>query len=244
MFRCPGTFELPALLRRVARSGRYDAVVALGAVIRGGTPHFEYVAARGDEGRRPGRARGGLRRLDGRPHLRHDGAGARARRGEGRQQGRRGGGRRHRAGERAARGRAKLASPRAARSDAVATRSGPRRASARSRRSTRSTSRRGTSTTRSRGSGRASSRSSARCCDARRGARARRRARTAARVDDAIERRLDALAARPDGEGRPERAAARGVRAAIETDVPVKVVDQRGDRARQEVRVGELAARS
>ncbi len=45
VFRCPGTFELPALLRRVALSGRYDAVVALGAVIRGGTPHFEYVAA-------------------------------------------------------------------------------------------------------------------------------------------------------------------------------------------------------
>jgi 6,7-dimethyl-8-ribityllumazine synthase len=45
VFRCPGTFELPALLRRVALSGRYDAVVSLGAVIRGGTPHFEYVAA-------------------------------------------------------------------------------------------------------------------------------------------------------------------------------------------------------
>jgi 6,7-dimethyl-8-ribityllumazine synthase len=45
VFRCPGTFELPAVLRRVAASGRYDAVVALGAVIRGGTPHFDYVAA-------------------------------------------------------------------------------------------------------------------------------------------------------------------------------------------------------
>ncbi len=45
VFRCPGTFELPALLRRVVRTGRYDAVVALGAVIRGGTPHFEYIAA-------------------------------------------------------------------------------------------------------------------------------------------------------------------------------------------------------
>jgi len=45
VFRCPGTFELGPVLRRVARSGRYDAVVALGAVIRGGTPHFEYVAA-------------------------------------------------------------------------------------------------------------------------------------------------------------------------------------------------------
>jgi 6,7-dimethyl-8-ribityllumazine synthase len=50
VFRCPGTFELPALLRRVARTGRYDAVVALGAVIRGGTPHFEYVAAEATKG--------------------------------------------------------------------------------------------------------------------------------------------------------------------------------------------------
>jgi 6,7-dimethyl-8-ribityllumazine synthase len=45
VFRCPGTFELGPVLRRAARSGKYDAVIALGAVIRGGTPHFEYVAA-------------------------------------------------------------------------------------------------------------------------------------------------------------------------------------------------------
>lgn len=50
VFRCPGTFELPALLRRVARSGRHDAVLALGAVIRGGTPHFEYVAGEATKG--------------------------------------------------------------------------------------------------------------------------------------------------------------------------------------------------
>ena len=50
VYRCPGTFELPALLRRVARSGRYDAALALGAVIRGGTPHFEYVAAEASKG--------------------------------------------------------------------------------------------------------------------------------------------------------------------------------------------------
>jgi 6,7-dimethyl-8-ribityllumazine synthase len=50
VFRCPGTFELPALLRRVASSGRYDGVLALGAVIRGGTPHFEYVAAEATKG--------------------------------------------------------------------------------------------------------------------------------------------------------------------------------------------------
>jgi 6,7-dimethyl-8-ribityllumazine synthase len=50
VYRCAGTFELPALLRRVAASGRYDAVVALGAVIRGGTPHFDYVAGEATKG--------------------------------------------------------------------------------------------------------------------------------------------------------------------------------------------------
>ena len=50
VFRCPGTFELPPVVRRAARSGRYDAVVALGAVIRGGTPHFEYVAGEATKG--------------------------------------------------------------------------------------------------------------------------------------------------------------------------------------------------
>jgi 6,7-dimethyl-8-ribityllumazine synthase len=44
VFRCPGTFEMGPLARRAARSGRYDAVVTLGCVIRGDTPHFEYVA--------------------------------------------------------------------------------------------------------------------------------------------------------------------------------------------------------
>lgn len=42
--RVPGTFELPQVARRMALTGRYDALVALGAVIRGGTPHFDYVA--------------------------------------------------------------------------------------------------------------------------------------------------------------------------------------------------------
>jgi 6,7-dimethyl-8-ribityllumazine synthase len=50
VFRCPGTFELPALLKRVVGSGRHDAVIALGAVIRGGTPHFEYVAGEATKG--------------------------------------------------------------------------------------------------------------------------------------------------------------------------------------------------
>jgi len=40
----PGAFELPLLADRMARSGRFDAIIALGAVVRGGTPHFEYVA--------------------------------------------------------------------------------------------------------------------------------------------------------------------------------------------------------
>lgn len=39
----PGAFEIPLAARELARSGRYDAVVTLGSVIRGGTPHFEYV---------------------------------------------------------------------------------------------------------------------------------------------------------------------------------------------------------
>jgi 6,7-dimethyl-8-ribityllumazine synthase len=39
----PGAFEIPQAARALAGSGRYDAIVALGAVIRGGTPHFDYV---------------------------------------------------------------------------------------------------------------------------------------------------------------------------------------------------------
>jgi 6,7-dimethyl-8-ribityllumazine synthase len=42
--RVPGAFELPVVARRLALSARYDAVVALGCVIRGDTPHFEHVA--------------------------------------------------------------------------------------------------------------------------------------------------------------------------------------------------------
>jgi 6,7-dimethyl-8-ribityllumazine synthase len=44
IIRVPGAFDLPFVVRRVATSKRYDAVVALGAVIRGATPHFDYVA--------------------------------------------------------------------------------------------------------------------------------------------------------------------------------------------------------
>ena len=44
LVRAPGAWELPVLTRHVLASGQFDAVIALGAVIRGGTPHFEYVA--------------------------------------------------------------------------------------------------------------------------------------------------------------------------------------------------------
>ncbi len=41
----PGAFEIPLAAQKMAASGKYDALIALGCVIRGGTPHFEYVAA-------------------------------------------------------------------------------------------------------------------------------------------------------------------------------------------------------
>lgn len=43
--RVPGAFEIPLVAQKLANTKRYDAVLCLGAVIRGGTPHFEYVAA-------------------------------------------------------------------------------------------------------------------------------------------------------------------------------------------------------
>ncbi len=50
VYRCPGTFELPALTRRVVEQGAYAGVVTLGCVIRGGTPHFEYVSGEVSKG--------------------------------------------------------------------------------------------------------------------------------------------------------------------------------------------------
>ncbi len=44
LIRVPGAFELPVALEHAAASGKYDALIALGCVIRGGTPHFEFVA--------------------------------------------------------------------------------------------------------------------------------------------------------------------------------------------------------
>jgi 6,7-dimethyl-8-ribityllumazine synthase len=48
--RVPGAFELPLACQRLAASGKIDAVIALGCVIRGGTPHFEYVCAEAARG--------------------------------------------------------------------------------------------------------------------------------------------------------------------------------------------------
>jgi 6,7-dimethyl-8-ribityllumazine synthase len=50
VFRVPGAFEIPLVAREMARSGRFDAVIGLGAVIRGDTPHFDYIAAEASRG--------------------------------------------------------------------------------------------------------------------------------------------------------------------------------------------------
>jgi 6,7-dimethyl-8-ribityllumazine synthase len=49
-FWVPGSFEIPGVARRLAESKRYAAIVCLGAVIRGGTPHFDYIAAEVSKG--------------------------------------------------------------------------------------------------------------------------------------------------------------------------------------------------
>lgn len=48
--KCPGAFELPQVVRQVVARGGVDAVIALGAVIRGSTPHFDYVAGEAAKG--------------------------------------------------------------------------------------------------------------------------------------------------------------------------------------------------
>jgi 6,7-dimethyl-8-ribityllumazine synthase len=45
IYRVPGSFEIPPVARKVAGSGKFNGVICLGAVIRGGTPHFDYIAA-------------------------------------------------------------------------------------------------------------------------------------------------------------------------------------------------------
>ena len=48
--RVPGAWEIPLVAKRLAQSRAYDAIICLGAVIRGGTPHFDYVAAEVSKG--------------------------------------------------------------------------------------------------------------------------------------------------------------------------------------------------
>jgi len=50
LYRVPGSFELPFLARKLAASGRFHAVVCLGAIIRGQTPHFDFVASEAARG--------------------------------------------------------------------------------------------------------------------------------------------------------------------------------------------------
>ena len=46
----PGSFEIPLVAKKMAQTGRYNGVICLGAVIRGGTPHFDYIAAEVSKG--------------------------------------------------------------------------------------------------------------------------------------------------------------------------------------------------
>lgn len=50
LYRCPGAWELPQVVRQVLAAGGVDAVIVLGAVIRGATPHFDYVAGEAAKG--------------------------------------------------------------------------------------------------------------------------------------------------------------------------------------------------
>lgn len=50
VYKVPGAFEIPLVAKKLALSGDYDAIICLGAVIRGSTPHFDYVAAEVSKG--------------------------------------------------------------------------------------------------------------------------------------------------------------------------------------------------
>jgi len=50
VYKVPGAFEIPLMSQKVAQSGKYDAVITLGAVIRGATPHFDYVCSEVSKG--------------------------------------------------------------------------------------------------------------------------------------------------------------------------------------------------
>ena len=50
VYKVPGAFELPLVAKKLAKSGHYDAIICLGAIIRGATPHFEYISAEVSKG--------------------------------------------------------------------------------------------------------------------------------------------------------------------------------------------------
>jgi 6,7-dimethyl-8-ribityllumazine synthase len=50
LIKVPGAFEIPLAVSQLAKSGKYDAIIAIGAVIRGSTPHFDYVASEATKG--------------------------------------------------------------------------------------------------------------------------------------------------------------------------------------------------
>ncbi len=50
VYRVPGAFEVPQMARKLVELGNYDAIICIGAVIRGSTPHFEYIAAESAKG--------------------------------------------------------------------------------------------------------------------------------------------------------------------------------------------------
>ena len=50
LVRVPGAYELPVVAKKLAQQNKYDAIIALGAVIRGGTPHFDFVAGECNKG--------------------------------------------------------------------------------------------------------------------------------------------------------------------------------------------------
>jgi 6,7-dimethyl-8-ribityllumazine synthase len=50
LYRCPGSFELPMVVKKVAESKRFDAIIAIGVLIRGATSHFDHIAAEATKG--------------------------------------------------------------------------------------------------------------------------------------------------------------------------------------------------
>ena len=50
VFRCPGSFELPQVAMKAASGGQFDAIICLGVLIRGATPHFDYIASEATKG--------------------------------------------------------------------------------------------------------------------------------------------------------------------------------------------------